>query len=87
MTCEFEELALDGHNYPTWAMDAKISLTLHGMYEAIVPPVERTIPLLELYKYNTLHIIRNHIHPDLKLENVMEEEPSTLWVAHQTCYE
>jgi hypothetical protein len=21
MACEFEELALDGHNYPTWAMD------------------------------------------------------------------
>jgi hypothetical protein len=26
MTREFEELDLDGHNYPTWAMDVKISL-------------------------------------------------------------
>jgi hypothetical protein len=41
MTCEFEELVLDGHNYSTWAMDVKISLTLGGMYEAIVPPTER----------------------------------------------
>jgi hypothetical protein len=41
MTHEFEELALDGHNYPTWAMDVKISLTLKRMYEAIVSPTER----------------------------------------------
>jgi hypothetical protein len=47
MTREFEELALDGRNYPTWAMDVKISLALRGMHEAIVPPAERIIPLLE----------------------------------------
>jgi hypothetical protein len=41
MAHEFEELALDGHNYPTWAMDLKVSLTLKGMYETIVPPTER----------------------------------------------
>jgi hypothetical protein len=66
MTQEFEELALDGHNYLTWAMDVKISLALHGMYEAIVPPVERIVPLLEPFKYNALYIIRNHIQPNLK---------------------
>jgi hypothetical protein len=38
---EFEEHALDGHNYSTWAMEVKISLTLRGMYEAIVPPADR----------------------------------------------
>jgi hypothetical protein len=78
MTREFEELTLDGHNYTTWVMDVKISLALRGMYEAIVPPAERTIPLLEPYKYNALYIIRNHIHPDLKSEYVIEEKPSTL---------
>jgi hypothetical protein len=26
MAHEFEELALDRHNYPTWALDVKISL-------------------------------------------------------------
>jgi hypothetical protein len=41
MAHEFEELALDGHNYPTWAMDVKISLTLRGIYGAIVPPANR----------------------------------------------
>jgi hypothetical protein len=83
MTREFKEHVLDGHNYPTWAMDVKISLAFCGMNEVIIPPTERTIPLLKPYKYN----IWNHIHPDLKLDYVMEEEPSTLWTALQTCYE
>jgi hypothetical protein len=48
------------------------------MYEAIVPPAERTVPLLELYKYNALYIVRNHVHPNLKSEYVIEKEPSTL---------
>jgi hypothetical protein len=87
MAREFEELALDGHNYPTWAMDVKISLTLHEMYKAIVPPTERIVPLLEPFKCNVLYIIWNHIHPDLKSEYVMEEEPSTLWASQQTRYE
>jgi hypothetical protein len=41
MAHEFEEIALDGHNYPTWAMNVKISLALREMYEAIVPPADR----------------------------------------------
>jgi hypothetical protein len=41
MTREFEELTLDGYNYPTWAMDVKISLTFRRMYKAIVPPTDR----------------------------------------------
>ena len=35
---EFAELALDGHNFPTWAMDLKVSLLLRGMYKAIDTP-------------------------------------------------
>jgi hypothetical protein len=41
MAHEFEELALDGHNYSTWAMDVKISLTFRGIYEAIISPADR----------------------------------------------
>jgi hypothetical protein len=81
MAREFEELVLDGHNHPTWTMDVKISLTLRGMYEAITPPVERQQEFLLTYKYNALYIIRHHMHHDLKIEYVLEEEPSTLWVA------
>jgi hypothetical protein len=46
-------------------MDVKISLALREMYEVIVPPVERYVPLLGPYNYNVLYIIKNHIHPDL----------------------
>jgi hypothetical protein len=87
MAREFEELALDGHNYPTWAMDAKISLTLQGMYEAITPPAERQQELLPTYQYNALYNIRYHIHHDLKSEYVLEEEPNALWAALQNRYE
>jgi hypothetical protein len=48
------------------------------MYEAIVPPAKRVVQLLDSYKYNVLYIIMNHIHHDLNLEYVMEEEPSVL---------
>jgi hypothetical protein len=64
MTCEFDELVLDGHNYPTWTMNVKISLALSGVYEAILPPEDKTVPLLDLFKYNALYIIRNHFHID-----------------------
>jgi hypothetical protein len=49
-------------------MDIKISLTLHGVYEAILSPEERTIQLLDPFKYNALYKIRNHLHVDLKSE-------------------
>jgi hypothetical protein len=86
MTCEFEELVLDGHNYPTWAMDIKISLAFRGVYEAILPPEERIVPLFDPFKYNALYIIKNHLYVDLKSEYMMEEEPNVLWVALQTLY-
>jgi hypothetical protein len=68
-------------------MDVKISLALCGVYEAILPPKERIVPLLDPFKYNTLYIIRNHLHIDLKSEYVMEEEQNVLWAALQTRYE
>jgi hypothetical protein len=57
------------------------------MYEEIVVIAERTVQLLDPYKYNDLYIIRHHIHPDQKSEYVMEEEPSMFWAALQTRYE
>jgi hypothetical protein len=78
MTHKFNELTLNGHNYPTWAMDIKISLALIGMYEAIVSPTYRQHEWPPTHKYNVLYIIRHHIHHDLKSEYVLEEEPSVL---------
>jgi hypothetical protein len=40
MAREFNEHALDGHNYPTWALDIKIRLVFCGM-AALTPPAER----------------------------------------------
>jgi hypothetical protein len=36
----FEEHVLDGHNYPTWALDVKINFAFHGILPAISPPAE-----------------------------------------------
>jgi hypothetical protein len=68
-------------------MDVKISLTLRGVYEAILPPEEKTVPLLDPFKYNALYIISNHLHVDLKSGYDMEKEPNVLWAALQTRYE
>jgi hypothetical protein len=78
MTREFDELILDGHNYSTWATNVKISLAFRGMYEAIVPPVDKQQELPPTHQYNTLYIIRHHIHTNLKSEYVLEEESSVL---------
>jgi hypothetical protein len=51
MTCEFEELALDRHNYPTWTLDVNISLVFYGILSALSPPVEREAAFLETYKF------------------------------------
>jgi hypothetical protein len=68
-------------------MDVKISLALYGVYKAILPLAGKAVQLVEPFKYNALYIIRNHLHTDLKLEYVMEEEPNTLCTALQTRYE
>jgi hypothetical protein len=87
MACEFEELSLDGHNYPTWALDVKISLAFCGILSALTSPAEREEAFLYTYKYQALFIIRNHLHHDLKSEYMMEEEPHRLWVALKGRYE
>jgi hypothetical protein len=87
MAHEFDEVALDCHNYPTWALDVKISLTFREIMADLTPPTDREAVFLDTYKYQTLYIIRNHLHPDLKSEYVMEEEPHSLWVALKGRYE
>jgi hypothetical protein len=54
-TKEFEELALDGHNYPTWAIDVKISLSSREIAGALIPsenpPREGDAQVTEQQKY------------------------------------
>jgi hypothetical protein len=54
---EFEELILDGHNYPTWALDVKISLVFYGILPALSPPEDRDVAFLDTFKYQLLFII------------------------------
>jgi hypothetical protein len=58
---EFDQLAFDGSNFPTWVLDLKVSLSLRGLYSAISPPQEGVAPLTDNFKYNALFIIWNHI--------------------------
>jgi hypothetical protein len=87
MAHEFEELAIDGHNYHIWALDIKISLVFSRILSAFSTPAEREAAFLDTYEYQALFIIRNHLHPDLKSEYVMEEETHSLWVALKGYYE
>ena len=57
------------------------------MYQAITAPQQGVAPLAEHLKYNALFIITNHIHPDLKAEYLMKEDPCALWLALQQQYE
>jgi hypothetical protein len=56
MAHDFEELALDEYNYPTWALAVKISLAFHGILPALSPHVEREEAFLDTYKYQALFI-------------------------------
>ncbi|KAI4990400.1 hypothetical protein ZWY2020_038763 [Hordeum vulgare] len=72
-------------------MDVKVSLSSRGIAPALIPP-EDPLPqgvaqLTEQQKYGALYIKRNHIHPDLKSEYLMEESPSNMWRALKTRYE
>jgi hypothetical protein len=84
---EFEVLALDGHNFTDMVMDIKVSLSTHGLYQCLVEPEKGTQQFIEKSKYEALYIIRNHIHPDLKSEYMMDENPHELWKNLKQCYE
>jgi hypothetical protein len=87
MAHQFKELALDEHNYLTWALDVKINLPFCGILAAIGPPAEWEPTFLDTFKYQALFIIQNHLHLDLKSAYVMEEEPHSLRVALKDRYE
>jgi hypothetical protein len=53
---EFISIDLNGHNYPTWAMDIKITLASHGLVRAIQNPEDPlpvgVTPLRDEQKYS-----------------------------------
>jgi hypothetical protein len=66
MAREFDELVIDGHNYPTWALNVKITLAFRGIMTALTPLAEREATFLDTYKYQAVYIIRHHLNTDLK---------------------
>ncbi|KAJ1256596.1 hypothetical protein BS78_K340900, partial [Paspalum vaginatum] len=86
---EFEKLALDGSNYPTWVSDMKIVFASRKILATINPPVENGPETPENLKYMGLLLLRGsiHIHKDLKKEYLLEENPYALWIALKECYE
>jgi hypothetical protein len=75
---DFQELQVDGSNYLSWAMDMKINLTSHSLGPTITTPPENAPEIPLVVKYAALHFIRHHLHPDLKNEYMMEEDPLAL---------
>ena len=78
---DFNVLEEVGSNYLTWAMDVKILLSSKGFIGTINEPNPQGPPISKSAKYVALHFLRHHLHPDLKNEYLMEEDPRALWVA------
>nr|XP_034604640.1 uncharacterized protein LOC117864622 [Setaria viridis] len=84
---EFDELALDGHNYPNWASDIKINFASRGIVEAMQEPVDRAPPITDKKKFSALFLLILYIDKDLKQEYLMERYPLALWKALKERYE
>jgi hypothetical protein len=83
---EFNELALDDSNYPTWASDIKIALASRSLSATIQEPQDGVI-LQDKHIYTALALLRYYIHKDLKLEYLMIDNPRDLWVALKERYD
>ena len=86
-TKEFDILALAGSNFPSWAMDLKVSLSTLGLYRCIDETAAGTVTPSSMSNYSALKVMRNHIHQDLKMEYMYEEDPRALWTALKNRYE
>ena len=53
----------------------------------MLPLEEDVAPLDDQHVYTALYLIRIHIHPDLKVEYLLEENPQNLWNSLKQRYE
>jgi hypothetical protein len=84
---EFEILTLDGSNFLSWAMDVKVTLSTLGLYSCIDDTAEGMVTPSNMSNFSALKVMRNHIHPDLKMEYMYEEDPRVLWSFLKNRYE
>ncbi|XP_015691386.1 uncharacterized protein LOC102712523 [Oryza brachyantha] len=69
---EFDELVLDGSNYPIWASDNKINFAFRGISKAIEDPIDGYPPVDDKKKMIAIFFLRLYIHKDLKHEYNLE---------------
>jgi hypothetical protein len=86
MAKEFDELAIDGHNYTNWPSDIKINFASRRLLPYLNEPTASVV-LDEQKKFGALMLLRFYIHRDLKQEYLMEENPHVLWLALKECYD
>ncbi|XP_019167850.1 PREDICTED: uncharacterized protein LOC109163556 [Ipomoea nil] len=72
---EFTELALDGSNYLTWALDVEIYLTSTELQHTTI----ENSPSDDAEKANALIFLRHHLNHDLKNEYLTKKDPHALW--------
>ncbi|XP_020253790.1 uncharacterized protein LOC109830840 [Asparagus officinalis] len=72
---EFAELAVDGSNYLTWALDVEIYLNSCDLSNTIAPASQST----SAQKAKALIFLRHHLNKDLKNEYLTEKDPAVLW--------
>ncbi|XP_020248256.1 uncharacterized protein LOC109825775 [Asparagus officinalis] len=71
----FAELAVDGSNYLTWALDVEIYLDSCDLSSTIDPASQST----SAQKAKALIFLRHHLNKDLKNEYLTEKDPDILW--------
>jgi hypothetical protein len=86
-TKEFEELALDGHNYLIWASHIEITFASRGIIDAIAAPITGVNLVNDVKRNTALFSLRLYIHKDLKQEYLMKRCPHNLWKALKERYE
>ena len=85
-TKEFEKLASNGSNFPTWASDIKIALASLSLLATIQEP-QTVVVLQDKHTYTALALLWFYIHKDLKSEYLMIENSRELWVTLKERYE
>jgi hypothetical protein len=79
MAKEFDELSIDGHNYPTWASDIKINFASHGLLPYLSePPVGVTLDeQKEVWHPNAIEVL----HPQGSQTRVPYGDESSCFMA------
>jgi hypothetical protein len=58
-----------------------------GLYRCIDETAAGTVTPSNMSNYSALKVMMNHIHPNLKMEYMYEDDPHALWTALKNRYE